>query len=591
MNKELKAKLTTLPKKPGCYLMKDRSGTIIYVGKAINLKNRVNSYFIGVHDYKTTKLVANIFDFDYIVTSSEKEALILEYNLIKEHDPRYNVIFKDDKSYPYILLSDDIVPYCKSIRISKKSKYKGKIFGPYPDIGAANNTVDLINKLYPTRKCKNLPKETCLYYHMGSCKGYCAYPYDENECQGIKDQIELFLKGDNRKIITELKAKMNRAIEELAFEKAATYRDLIRDVEYVTSTKQNVQVTRKESFDTFAYYVEDGYISIVGLFIRDGRLLYRDLHIDNLYGDPYEEFISYLYQFYATHLLPKLLVLDKEIDHELLANSLDLNVNYFSRGFKYQMLKKAHENARINLLQKKNIIKKDERYQEIIAGEFQKALGYVPERIELFDNSHLGGTLTCAAMVVYEDLRPNKKEYRLYRLEDSYDDLKSMKEVLYRRYFRVINDDLKRPDLIIVDGAKNQILIAKEIIESLALDIRLVGLGKDEHHNTAYLMSDNCDIIDIDPKSNLFMFLAGMQDEVHRFAITYNRKLRKKKTFSSLIDEVPGIGKKRKTALLRKFKSYSAIKEASVEDLSEIVPEALAIKLKEILNKEKTEDD
>ena len=585
MKEALKNKLATLPKSPGCYLMKDKEGTIIYVGKAINLKNRVNSYFIGVHDYKTTKLVMNIADFDYIVTDSEKEALILEYNLIKEHDPRYNIIFKDDKSYPYILLSDDIIPYCKSIRISKKTKYKGKIFGPYPDIGAANNTVDLINKLFLTRKCKTLGKELCLYYHLKACKGYCVYPYDEKECLKIKSDIENFLKGDNSQIIKSLKEKMEEAIAKLEFEKAADYRDLINDIEYVTANRQSVQMSSKESFDVFAYYVEDGYLSIVGLFIRNGRLLFKDLHIANLYGDPKEEFISYLYQFYASHLAPKLLVLDKDLDHVILSESLNIDVHFFNRGFKYQMLKKAKENAKINLIQKKDIIKKDDNYYELIASEFKRVLGFSPRRIELFDNSHIGGTLTCAAMVVYEDLRPNKKEYRLYRLDDSFDDLKSMREVIYRRYFRVLSDDLKRPDLIIVDGGENQIKIAKEVLQSLGMKIKLLGLGKNDKHNTAYLMDENYAIIDIDVKSNFFLFLSSMQDEVHRFAITYNRKLRKKKTFASIFDEVEGIGKKRKTALLRKFKSYSAIKDADLKELCEVVPEGVALKLKEALKR------
>ena len=572
MNEKLKLKLQTLPKQPGCYLMKDRYGTVIYVGKAINLKNRVNSYFVGAHNYKTTKLVSNINDFSYIVTNSEKEALILEYNLIKEYDPQYNIIFKDDKSYPYILLSDDKIPYCKTIRISKKVKYHGKIFGPYPNIGAANNIINLINKLFPSRKCKNLGKDVCLYYHLGQCKGYCVHDVDSATCQEIKNQIEQFLKGDNQFIINELKAKITAAVEKLEFEKAAEYRDLIADINYVTNNRQSVQSNTKEDFDVFNYYVQDNYLSIVGLFIRNGRLINRVLSIEHLYGDPQEEFISYLYQFYATHLNPKILVVDKEIDSEALSASLDFKIKYFSRGFKYQMLKHAYDNARVNLQQKITIIEKDDAYLAMIGEEFKKTIGFIPKRIELFDNSHIGGELTCSAMVVYENLKPNKKEYRLYRLEDSFDDLKSMHEAMYRRYFKVLSEDLVRPDLIIVDGGMNQINVAKEIIQSLNLDIKIVGLGKNSHHNTAYLMNSDYEIIDIDPTSKLFLYLANMQDEVHRFAIEYNRRLRKKKAYVSKLDNIKGLGKKRKLALLKKYQTIANIEKLTVDELATVLP-------------------
>ncbi len=576
MNKELKAKLSTLPLKPGCYLMKDKKGKIIYVGKAIKLKNRVNSYFRGAHDFKTTKLVSNIADFDYIVTASEKEALILEYNLIKEYDPEYNIIFKDDKSYPYILLSDDNIPYCRLLRLKKKNKYRGKIFGPYPDVGAANNTIKLINKLFKTRKCQNLPKELCLYYHLDQCLGYCAKDVDVREMQKIKDDIERFLKGDNAFIIARLKDEMHQASEELRFEEAQEYRDLIMDVEYVTQAKQNVEGRRKEDFDVFNYYVEDNYISIVGLFIRSGRLLASDVHIDHLYDDPKEEFVSYLYQFYQHNLLPKFLVLDKEHDLSMIQESLGIKVEYFSRGFKYQMLQKAKVNAQTNLSQNKQIIKKDEQYLEIIAKEFQKYIGFVPDRIELFDNSHLGGELTCAAMVVYEKLKPNKKEYRLYRLDDSYDDLKSMEEVLYRRYFRVLNDGLKCPDLILIDGGENQLKVALDILTQLDLKIRVIGLKKDEHHSTSILLDENLNPIKTDHRSSLFLYLASLQDEVHRFAITYNRKLRKKKTYASKLDDIKGLGKKRRVALLRKYHSISNLQKQSLAELCTVLPKGVA---------------
>lgn len=580
----LKDKLETLPKKPGCYQMLDKDGTIIYVGKAINLKNRVNSYFKGVHDYKTTKLVSNIRDFQYVVTSSEKEALILEYNLIKQFDPKYNIIFKDDKSYPYILLSDDEIPYCKTMRISKKSKYRGKIFGPYPDVTAANNTINLINKLFKTRKCKTLEKDVCLYYHLGQCPGYCRYDIDSETCAKIKSDIESFLKGDNASIINELRTKIDEAVEALEFEKAAEYRDLINDILYVTDNKQAVQANRKEDFDVFNYYVEDGYISIIGLFIRNGKLVNRDIHVEHLYGDGQEEFTSYLVQFYSNHLAPKLLVLDNDNDLELMAEVLAFKVEYFSRGYKHQMLYKAKENAMQQLLQNKQIIQKNDMYLEMIGAEFKKYLGFIPKRIELFDNSHIGGTLTCGGMVVYENLKANKKAYRTFRLDDSFDDLKSMHEMLYRRYFRVVTGESVAPDLIIVDGGRNQIAVAKKIIDDFGLDILVLGLGKDDSHNTAYLMDTNYDIIDIDAKSNIFLFLATMQDEVHRFVITFNRKLRKKQTYASKLDDIEGLGNKRRLALLRKYKTISNIAKQSIEELQTVLPEAVAVRVYEKLN-------
>ena len=580
----LKDKLQTLPKKPGCYQMLDKDGTIIYVGKAINLKNRVNSYFKGVHDYKTTKLVSNIRDFQYIVTANEKEALILEYNLIKQYDPKYNIIFKDDKSYPYIMLSADDIPYCKTMRISKKTKYKGKIFGPYPDVTAANNTINLINKLFKTRKCKTLEKDVCLYYHLGQCPGYCRYDIPKEECDKVKFEIEDFLKGNNSNIVNELKTKIDEAVETLNFEKAAEYRDLINDILYVTDNKQAVQANRKEDFDVFNYYVEDGYISIIGLFIRNGKLINRDIHVMHLYGDAEEEFYSYLVQFYSSHLSPKMLVLDESSNFDLLIDVLGFDVKYFSRGYKHQMLNKAKENAMQQLLQNKQIIQKNDLYLDMIAHEFKKYLGFVPKRIELFDNSHIGGTLTCGGMVVYENLKANKKAYRTFRLDDSFDDLKSMHEMLYRRYYRVLTGESVAPDLIIVDGGRNQIAVAKEIIEDFGLDILVLGLGKDDSHNTAYLMDTNYDIIDIDSKSNIFLFLASMQDEVHRFVITFNRKLRKKQTYASKLDNIEGLGNKRRLALLRKYKTITNISEQSIEELETVLPKNVAIRVHEKLS-------
>ena len=586
----IKEKLLTLPKKPGCYLMKDKEGTIIYVGKAINLYNRVNSYFRGAHDYKTTKLVSSIVDFDYIVTKSEKEALILEYNLIKQYDPYFNIVFKDDKSYPYILLSDSPEPYVSIIRLKKNQKVKGKLFGPFPDVGAARNTLDILNKLYPTRKCERMQDSLCLYYHIKSCLGYCEIEADKNECENIKNRITGFLKGETAETLKDLKTRMNEASENLNFEEALKYRDLINDINNVTS-KQDVQINSKEDFDVFSYAVEDGYISITGLFIRNGKLLSSNRFIDYLICDAPNFVSSYIYQYYEINPKPKNLFVDNDILVYLDGAIEDLNVNTVSRGKKYQLLKQARLNSEEYLKQNRKIVTRKEDYSRNLEEEFKRIFKSDIKRIELFDNSHTGGVNTVAAMVVYKDFKPSKKDYRLFKLEEGADDLKSMKEVMYRRYFRVLSENLERPDLIIVDGARIQIEAAKEILTSLDLDITLCGLGKDDHHNTAYLMDADFNKIEIDPDSNLFFFLASMQDEVHRFAINYHKKLRQKNMYRSKLDGIEGLGEKSRLKLLRKYKTITNISRQSVEELSTVLPLKVAERLYNSLRENKNDTE
>ena len=580
----LKDKLNTLPKKPGVYIHYDKNKTVIYVGKAINLFNRVNSYFKGAHDYKTTKLVSNIVDFDYIVTKNEKEALILEYNLIKEYNPKYNIVFKDDKSYPYILLKDTNEPFVSVVRLKKKAKYKGKLFGPYTDVSAARNMVELINSIYPTRKCNNLANDYCLYFHIGKCLGYCKNEISVQNKQKIKDDIENFLNGNTGDVIKQLTTNMNNATDSLDFEKAASYRDLINDIN-VSIVKQNVQKNSKESFDVFNYYVEDGYIAITGLFIRKGKLLSSIKHLDYLIGDIENYVSSYIYQFYVINGEPNKLFIPKE-----LLPFLKDTYNCFTsnRSYKYQLLKQAKINSQENIRQNKKVIIKSNDYLMDLDAEFKRIFKKEIKRIELFDNSHTGGKNTVGAMVCYVDYKKSKKDYRLFKLNDSFDDIASMKEMLYRRYFRVLKDNLEKPDLIIVDGAKTQIDAAKEIIDSLKLDILIVGLGKDEHHNTSYMMDINYNVISIRSDSNLFLFLASMQDEVHRFAISYHSKLRNKAMYKSPLDEIKGLGPKTKMKLLKKYKSISSISKLSLEELESILNKDVAIKL---YNKLREEND
>lgn len=578
----IKEKLLTLPKKPGVYLHKDANGTVIYVGKAINLFNRVNSYFRGAHDYKTTKLVSNIADFDYIVTKSEKEALILEYNLIKEYDPRFNIVFKDDKSYPYILLKDSNEPYVSVVRLKKKSKYKGKLFGPYTDVAAARSVVELINSIYPTRKCNNLQKDYCLYFHINQCPGYCKNKIDENTINKTKSDIENFLNGNTKDIVTKLRNKMNEATEKLDYENAARYRDLIQDIK-VSILKQDVQKNNRETFDVFNYDVEDGYIAITGLFIRKGKLLSSYKFIDYLVGDPENFVTSYIYQFYEINEKPKKLYVPKEL-LSYLNDTYDCKS--VTKGYKYQLLKQAKLNCSESLKQNRNIITRKENYNEQLAEEFRRIFNKDINRIELFDNSHTSGKNTVGAMVVYKNFKPSKNDYRLFKLEDSADDLSSMKEMTYRRYFRVLKNKLERPDLIIVDGGKIQIEATKQILRSLNMDITLVGLGKDDYHNTSYMMDCDYNIVDIDSNSNLFFFLSNMQDEVHRFAITYHRKLRSKATYKSQLDDIKGLGPKTRVKLLRKYKSIANISKLNIEELETVVPKKVAETLYNKLRKE-----
>lgn len=574
----IKDKLKTLPKKPGCYLMKDKDGKIIYVGKAIVLKNRVNSYFVGSHDYKTTKLVSNIKDFDYIVTKNEKEALILEYNLIKLHDPYYNIVFKDDKSYPYILLKDTYEPYLEVVRLKNRSKrVKGRLFGPYPDVGAARNMLDIINKQYPTRKCSNLKQNLCLYYHIGLCRGYCKYKISEDVVNEDKKKIISFLNGDTNIILKELKEKMSKATEDLEFEKAAQYRDLMNDIK-VTTLKQAVEIRKKETFDVFNYDVLDGMIAITGLFIRNGNLLGKDKFIDYLVGDNENFVSSYIYQYYQINPKPKSLYIPNEL-LPFLQGLEDIEIKTVSKGSKYQLLKRAKDNSFESLRQNKDIVTNKNEYFNNVNDELKRIFNNNIKRIELFDNSHTSGVNTVGAMVVYKNLKPSKKDYRLYKLEDSANDLKSMEEMLYRRYFRMIKDDLERPDLIIVDGGRIQIEVANKVLKALDLNISLCGLGKDDKHNTSYLMNNEYEKIEIDPSSKLFFFLSNAQDEVHRFAITYHKKLRSKSTYKSILDNIEGLGPKTRTKLLKKYKTISNIKKLSLDELKEVLQEKVADRL------------
>ena len=571
---------------PGCYLMKNTDGKVIYVGKARKLKNRVSSYFTGAHNYKTTKLVDHIWDFDYIVTGSEKEALLLEINLIKDYTPEYNIMFMDNTYYPYIELTDETHPRLKIVRKTKNKK--NKYFGPYPDATAARNTFKLLNKLYPLRKCNHVPDKPCLYYSLHQCLGPCINEVDKSQYDEIRKELISFIHGNTKSKIDELTEKMMTASENLQFELAKEYRDLIRSIEYVTA-KQNVQFGDYKGRDILGYFIDKGYISIQLFFMREGKLLYHDFNLEPVGEDFEEDLIRFLVTYYQTHPEPYELLIPQDVDLELLTEILSCHVLQPQRGDKKSLVEMANKNAK-EALEKKFLLKEKTDEKTILPIiELGQKLGIdTPHTIELYDNSNIQGAYAVAGMVVYKDGVPSKKDYRKYKIKtvEGPDDYASMKEVIYRRYYRLLMEQKEMADLIIVDGGLGQIKVAKEVIDSLNLSVHICGLSKDDKHSTAMLLDEDGNQVPIDTKSPLFFLLTLMQDEVHRYAISFHRQVRSKSLFSSILDEVEGIGEARKKKLLNHFKSVKKMKEASLEELEAVIPKNTAAKLYEVLHKE-----
>ena len=583
MNKEyIKAKLATLPNNPGSYQMKDKNGEIIYVGKAKNLHNRVNQYFVGAHDFKTTKMVSNIEDFDYIVTSSEKEALVLEINLIKKYRPKYNIMFIDDSSYPYIKLTKEKYPRLLIARDTKKDK-RAKYFGPFPDASAARDTQKLLQSLYPFRRCERIPNKVCLYYHMGQCLAPCVNEVDSSIYTQMEEAVTRFLNGDTKEIKDDLKKKMLQASEELAFEKAAEYKRLIDSIDQVVD-KQMIEMDKKGSKDAFAYYVNKGYIAIAGFLVRNGTILSKEYRLRPLYDDPEDTFIDFIVQYYDEHPKASELVLPNGIETSTLEEVLDMKIFLPQKGYRQKLIDMCVDNAKKQLEQKFEVAEKQDTEIEKAVEQLSSLARHTMNRVELFDNSHISGQFTVAACVVYEDGYPQKKDYRLYKLHTGNSDFDSMKEVIYRRYFRLLSENGRMPDGIIVDGGELQIHAAKEIIDSLGIDIKIMGLVKDDHHNTNALMNEDGETFAIDKDSGLFFLLTRMQDEVHRVAITYHRKLRSKAQTKSILDEIEGIGPKRKKLLLKTFGSFTNLKAATVEEIAKVVPNDTALKVYEAIH-------
>ncbi len=595
MNNLIKSKLELLPTSPGCYIHKDKNGTIIYVGKAKNLRNRVRSYFRGSHDTKTEALVSEIVDFEFIVTESNIEALLLEINLIKENKPKYNIMLKDDKSYPFIKITNERYPRLIITRQVKKDG--GLYFGPYPDVGAANEIKRLLDRIFPFRKCTNPPSKVCFYYHLGQCMAHTVCHKDEAYFKGMAQEVSDFLKGQDDKIIDELKLKMNTAAQNMEFERAAEYRDLIQAIGTLR-TKQRVMAKDLQNRDVFGYYVDKGWMCVQVFFVRQGKLIERDVNLFPYYNDPDEDFLTYVGQFYQekSHLIPNEILIPQDIDEEAVKALVDTKVLKPQRGEKKQLVNLAIKNARVSLEQKFNLLEKSmEKTQGAIENLGKLLQIPTPVRIESFDNSNIMGTSPVSAMVVFVNGKPSKKDYRKYKIKTVVgpDDYASMREVIRRRYSRVMRDGLTPPDLIVIDGGQGQVNIAKQVIqEELGLDIPIAGLQKNDKHQTHELLfGDPLQVIELSRTSQEFFLLQRIQDEVHRFAITFHRQLRSKNSFSSQLDGIEGLGPKRKQLLMKHFKSLTKIKEATVDEIVTVgVPRAVAEAVQAKLHQRKQEE-
>ena len=595
MNNLIKSKLELLPTSPGCYIHKDKNGTIIYVGKAKNLRNRVRSYFRGSHDTKTEALVSEIVDFEFIVTESNIEALLLEINLIKENKPKYNIMLKDDKSYPFIKITNERYPRLIITRQVKKDG--GLYFGPYPDVGAANEIKRLLDRIFPFRKCTNPPSKVCFYYHLGQCMAHTVCHKDEAYFKGMAQEVSDFLKGQDDKIIDELKLKMTTAAQNMEFERAAEYRDLIQAIGTLR-TKQRVMAKDLQNRDVFGYYVDKGWMCVQVFFVRQGKLIERDVNLFPYYNDPDEDFLTYVGQFYQekSHLIPNEILIPQDIDEEPVKALVDTKVLKPQRGEKKQLVNLAIKNARVSLEQKFNLLEKSmEKTQGAIENLGKRLQIPTPVRIESFDNSNIMGTSPVSAMVVFVNGKPSKKDYRKYKIKTVVgpDDYASMREVIRRRYSRVMRDGLTPPDLIVIDGGQGQVNIAKQVIqEELGLDIPIAGLQKNDKHQTHELLfGDPLQVIELSRTSQEFFLLQRIQDEVHRFAITFHRQLRSKNSFSSQLDGIEGLGPKRKQLLMKHFKSLTKIKEATVDEIVTVgIPRAVAEAVQAKLHQGKQEE-
>ena len=574
----IKEKLKLVPELPGSYQMKNEDGIIIYVGKAKNLKKRVSSYFNKTQTGKTLMLVNDIYDFEYIVTSTELESLILEITLIKKYNPKYNILLKDDKSYPYIEFTKEKYPRLKVVRNINRKKNKNKLYGPYPNVSAARKTVNIINRVYPLRKCENLKKDVCLYYHIGECLGYCQKGIDEKKLEIMNNEIVSFLNGNSDIIKDKLNKQMEKASLDMNYERALEIRDMLNDID-ITLKKQKVSLSTKYNFDVFNFYRHNNHLSIEVFFIREGLLFGKHDTILNVVEDDEEALTEYIIKFYEkNNIIPKEIIVPNIINKNLLSEFLKIKISSPTKGDIKKLLDLASENAKIKLEEKEKTLSKSENARQEALNDLKKILNTEKvSRMEAFDNSHLFGTFYVGGMVVFDDFLPNKNLYRKYKIDVKVkDDLGAMKEVLYRRYYKVLMGEEEKCDLIIIDGGENQVNVCKEIINTLKLDIKIIGLKKNEKHRTSSLIDENLNEIPLNKHSNLFIFLSKIQEEVHNYAINYHRSIKSKGTLTSLLDMVDGIGEVRKKELLRQFGSLKKMKEATLEELEKILNKDVA---------------
>ena len=569
-SEHIENKLKLLPDLPGCYLMKDINSKIIYVGKAKNLKNRVRSYFKSSHEGKTAKLVSEIYDFETIITSTDKEAFLLEITLIQKYTPHYNIKLKRGTGYPYIKITNEKDPVIKIV--SQVKKDGGYYFGPYPNVYAAQETLQLLQKVYPLRRCNGYQKRPCLYYHMGQCLGACFKKVDPAEYEKNIKKIKSFLSGNVGGIKRKLTTKMQQAAEQLEYERAGEIRDQIRYVE-MTVERQKIISNDNTPRDLFGFYMDKGWISIQVFFIRQARLMKREKRLFPCIDTPEAELASFILQFYnqKNRILPKEILVPETIDKEILADILQTPVRTPKRGAKRELLDLASQNAQLVLEEKFRLLELDDRKTTGAMKEITDALGLpVGHRIEAFDHSHTQGSDLVSAMVCFVDGQPKKNDYRKYKLQtvDHADEAASTREVIYRRYSRLLKEKKPLPDLILMDGAEIQVQAAVDVLHNqLGLTIPVAGMVKNEHHKTADLLRQDGERIGLDPKSEGFYLLQRIQDEVHRFAVTFHRQVRSKNSLSSKLERIPGVGPKTRIKLLRNYGSLKKIAQASLEEL------------------------
>ena len=581
-----KEKLSLVPNLPGSYQMLDKNRNIIYVGKAKNLKKRLKSYFTNRVTGKTKVLVDNIHDFEYIVTDSELESLILEITLIKKYNPKYNILLKDDKSYPYIEFSTEKYPILKIIRHAKMKKNKTNLYGPYPNASSARHIVNMLNRIYPLQKCEKLKKEVCLYYHLGECLGYCQKAVNQDRLNQMINDIKNFLNGDASLIKKKINEEIKVSSEKMNYERCLELKKMLEDIDIILK-EQKIVLNKDYNFDLFNCYQDNNYLSIQVFFIRNGVLFGREKKIINTVSLKEEGLLEFIIKFYDHVILPKEIIVPEYIDAKLLSEYLKIKVSTRVKGDIKKLLDLSYENAKILLEEKFEELNSNEERRVECVNELKKLLIPSANRIESFDNSHLFGTYYVGGMVVFENFLPLKNEYRKFKIDAHVsDDYHAMKEVVYRRYYRVIMDNLEKPDLIVVDGGEIQVKAVCEILDELNLLIPVIGLKKDTKHHTNMIINQNLEKVQIDSKSNLFLYLANIQEEVHRYAISYHRNIKNKGSLASVLDLVDGIGEKRRKELLKNFSSLKKIKDASVSELSKYLPKEVAISLHEFLSKE-----